>query len=84
MATKQKLSGLKRAINPMPARIRQLISSNNLMAAYKARPAYQRNDYLGWIKQAKFEETRTKRIKQMLEELKQGNRYMKMKWNPAR
>jgi uncharacterized protein YdeI (YjbR/CyaY-like superfamily) len=50
------------------------------MAAYDARPAYQRNDYLGWIAQAKREETKAKRLAQMLDELERGGVYMNMAW----
>jgi uncharacterized protein YdeI (YjbR/CyaY-like superfamily) len=47
---------------------------------YRQRPAHQQNDYLIWIANAKLDETKQKRILQMLEELKSGDRYMKMKW----
>ncbi|WP_367179865.1 YdeI/OmpD-associated family protein [uncultured Tateyamaria sp.] len=46
------------------------------------RPWHQRNDYLGWICRAKREETKSKRLNQMLEELRAGDVYMKMVWNP--
>ena len=52
------------------------------MEDYLSRPDYQRNDYLGWIERAKKEETKEKRLKQMIEELKKGGVYMKMK-HPA-
>lgn len=48
------------------------------MQDYLDRPAYQQNDYIGWINQAKQEATKQKRLKQMLSELKQGGIYMKM------
>ena len=48
------------------------------MAAYLARPAYQQNDYLGWIARAKRPETEAQRLAQMLDELEQGGVYMKM------
>ena len=54
-----------------------------LQKAYAARPAYQRNDYLWWIGTAKREATRTKRIEQMLSELKAGNAYMGMPYRAA-
>lgn len=50
------------------------------MAAYDARPDYQRNDYLGWIARAKRPETRQKRLNQMLYELALGSVYMNMAW----
>lgn len=64
----------------MPAAIRDALTAADLMAAYEARPPYQRNDYLGWITQAKREATQQKRLDQMLEELRAGDVYMKMSW----
>lgn len=78
-----KKSTLKRAVNRMPKNIHLLLSRHGLLEAYKSRPPYQRNDYLGWISRAKLEATKQKRINQMLEELKQGDRYMKMEWHPS-
>ena len=75
-------STIKRDINPMPKNIRMALIGQGLLKLYNARPAYQRNDYLGWISRAKLEETKEKRINQMLTELKQGDRYMRMRWNP--
>ncbi len=58
------------------------LTERGLMDAYHARPDYQQNDYIGWILRAKREAPREKRLLQMLEELKDGTRYMKMKWHP--
>jgi Bacteriocin-protection, YdeI or OmpD-Associated len=69
---------MKRPRNTMPAFIRLALVSGALMDAYKSRPAYQQNDYIGWITRAKREETRAKRLKQMLDELDEGERYMGM------
>ena len=69
---------LKRALQTMPDDVAGLLRKNGLEAAYAARPAYQRNDYLGWIARAKRPETRDRRIAQMLDELQAGNVYMKM------
>jgi len=66
---------------PMPDSIRDVLNENKLMNAYRSRPPYQQNDYIGWIQRAKLEATRQKRLNQMLDELKRGNVYMKMKWN---
>ena len=71
----------KRTVNVMSKEIRDVLRSHGLMRAYESRPAYQRNDCLGWIARAKQEETRQKRLNQMLEELEGGNKYMNMKWN---
>lgn len=73
---------LKREMNPMPRFVRDALAERGLMGAYRARPPYQRNDYLGWIAQAKLEATKLKRLHQMLEELEGGKRYMKMAWKP--
>lgn len=72
---------LQREINPMPDDVRSALGGRGLMQAYEARPPYQRNDYLGWIGQAKGAETRRKRLEQMLDELENGGVYMNMKWN---
>lgn len=72
---------LTRQINPMPDWIRGELVSRGLIAAYEARPDYQRNDYLGWIARARLEATRRKRLDQMLDELERGGVYMRMAWN---
>ncbi len=74
-------SGLKRQRIPMPDFIKKALEQNGLWQAYKARPAYQQNDYLGWILRAKRPQTIEKRLNQMLDELKSGDRYMKMPYN---
>ena len=60
----------------MPNDIAEALKSSGLRADYNARPAYQRNDYIGWINRAKKPETRIKRLEQMLTELAQGGIYM--------
>lgn len=67
---------------PMPDSIHNALNLRGLMDAYLARPDYQQNDYIGWITRAKLEATKQKRLNQMLDELKHGGVYMKMKWNP--
>lgn len=75
-------TALRRARAPMLPDIARLLKKRGLVAAYRARPAYQQNDYLGWIGRAVRLETRQKRIDQMLDELQSGNSYMKMAWVP--
>ena len=75
-------SKLKRARHPMPAFVREALENKGLMDDYRQRPAYQQNDYLGWINSAKRQDTRNKRLEQMLEELEVGGIYMKME-HPA-
>lgn len=66
----------------MPDFIREALDERGLMDAYRSRPAYQQNDYIGWISRAKLNATKQKRLDQMLDELKGGKLYMNMKWNP--
>ena len=72
----------RRPRHPMPGFVRQALVRHGLMDAYRDRPAYQQNDYIGWITRARREETREKRLAQMLDELERGGVYMKMK-HPA-
>ena len=65
---------------PMPDFIREALEIQGVMDAYRARPPYQQNDYIGWITRAKRPETQEKRLNQILAELEKGNVYMKMDW----
>lgn len=62
----------------MPSFVRAALLKQGLMEAYRQRPPYQRNDYLGWIGRAKRAETQARRLEQMLDELARGDVYMKM------
>jgi uncharacterized protein YdhG (YjbR/CyaY superfamily) len=64
--------------HPMPGYIEHELEGRGLMDAYRQRPPFQQNDYVGWITQAKQDATRQKRLEQMLEELERGDVYMKM------
>ena len=75
---------LRRPRHKMPPFIRTALLKRGLMRAYRRRPPYQQNDYVGWITRAKRKETREKRLAQMLDELEGGNRYMKMAYRPVR
>ena len=68
----------------MPNDIAVALKSSGLRADYNARPAYQRNDYIGWINRAKTSETRIKRLEQMLTEPAQGGIYMGMEHKASR
>ena len=74
------ISRMSRTIYEMPDEIRQAIEARRVMSAYRARPAYQQNDYVGWIIRAKLPSTKAKRLAQMLDELEKGGVYMHMKW----
>jgi uncharacterized protein YdeI (YjbR/CyaY-like superfamily) len=73
----------RRPRQSMPDDVRQALERRGVMDDYRARPSYQQNDYLGWIAAAKHEETRQKRLQQMLDELKQGGVYMRMAHRPS-
>ena len=75
---------LKRPLHPMPEFVRTALEDRNLMGAYHQRPAYQQNDYIGWITRAKLPATRQKRLEQMLDELFRGDVYMKMAYRPKK
>ncbi len=62
----------------MPDHVRNELEAAGVVDEYRARPFYQRNDYLSWIGRAKKPETQRKRLLQMLDELKQGGIYMGM------
>jgi uncharacterized protein YdeI (YjbR/CyaY-like superfamily) len=68
----------------MPEFVRKALAARKLMAAYRSRPPYQRNDYIGWISRAKLKATQEKRLAQMLDELARGDRYMKMAYHPRK
>ena len=76
------MTALKRERYEMPDFIREAIERRGLMSAYRARPDYQQNDYIRWISDAKRPATRQKRLAQMLEELDNGEAYMRMRWHP--
>jgi uncharacterized protein YdeI (YjbR/CyaY-like superfamily) len=75
-------SNLKRPRHPMPDFVEESLIGRGLMKAYRERPAYQQNDYIGWITRAKRRATVEKRLSQMLDELERGDTYMKMAYRP--
>ena len=77
---KRGTSGLKRPRYAMPDFVRKALVEAGLVQTYRERPPYQRNDYIGWITRAKRVETKQRRLAQMLDELKRGDRYMKMSY----
>ena len=68
----------------MPEFVGEALNRHGLVEAYRARPAYQQNDYIGWINRAKRSETKLKRLNQMLDELRAGGIYMRMEHPPSR
>ena len=76
-------SRLSRPIHRMPDFVSDALAEHGLFEAYRSRPAYQQNDYIGWISRAKRPETREKRLHQILDELRRGDVYMKMDYRPS-
>ncbi len=74
---------LKRPRHSMPGFVKEALTRKGLMDAYKKRPAYQQNDYLGWIHEAKLKEIKMKRLYRMLDELEKGCVYMNMDHPPS-
>lgn len=72
-------SKLQRERYPMPDFVKEALENKRLMKDYLERPAYQQNDYIGWINRAKQQSTKEKRLNQMLRELEVGGVYMNMK-----
>jgi uncharacterized protein YdeI (YjbR/CyaY-like superfamily) len=77
-------SKLSRAKHPVPQFVTDALRERGLAEAFRARPAYQQNDYVGWIVRAKRDDTRRKRLRQMLDELEQGGVYMGMEHAASR
>ena len=71
-ARKPSAARLTRKLQPMPDFVRAALASRRLSGRYDERPAYQRNEYLSWINRAKRQDTKEKRVKQMLDELASG------------
>lgn len=74
---------MARPRHKMASALRAALQKRGVLAAYNARPAYQRNDYLGWIDAAQRDATKAKRTAQMLKELERGGVYMGMKHAPS-
>ncbi len=77
-------ANLSRPIHPMPQFVAAALEQNGLIDDYNSRPAYQQNDYIGWITTAKQPETQLKRLNQMLKELRIGGIYMGMDHPPSK
>lgn len=74
----------EKSVLELPGTIKNILLAEDVLEAYENRPFYQRNDYIHWITDAKREETKNKRIRQMIEELRAGNIYMNMEYTGKR
>jgi hypothetical protein len=77
-------SNLKRPRHPMADFVKRALDGRGLLEEQKERPAYQQNDYIGWMMRAKRVATREKRLQQMLEELETGGAYANIPHPPSR
>ena len=68
----------------MPDFVADALTKSGLTDSYQSRPAYQQNDYIGWIERAKRPETKLKRLNQMIKELRTRGVYMQMDHPPSR
>ena len=75
-------SRLSRPVHPMPDYVKKALLQRGLLSGYRSRPPYQQNDYIGWINRVKKQQTKQNRLNQMLDELEQGDVYMKMPYRP--
>ena len=71
-------AGTRRVRHEMPDDVYRALVDDGLLEMYKKRPAYQQNDYVGWISRAKKANTRQKLLDRILDELGRGGVYMKM------
>lgn len=81
---KRSTSRLTRPLQRMTTAVRTALQSHGVLAAYRARPPYQRNDYLSWIAGAVSPANKAKRVETMIHDLRDGALYMGMKWAAGR
>jgi len=72
----------KRGPKPVPGYVKTALAKHKLLEAFRARPEYQRNDYVTWLDAAKLAEQRQQRLTQFLDELGKGDVYMGEPWSP--
>lgn len=80
----KRASAARRERHPMPDFVSDALKKAKLFDAYRSRPPFQQNDYVGWITSAKQPATQQRRLDQMLDELRSGDRYMKMPYKANR
>ena len=67
---------------PMPGNVKAALVKRELMDAFRARPEYQRTEYLKWIALAIGPAAKDKRLQQMLDELAKGGVFKGEPWTP--
>ena len=73
----------ERTRKTMPRDVSEALTKAGQKDGYAARPHYQRNDWLHWIRDARQDSTREKRVAQMVSELKAGDKYMGVAWRAS-
>lgn len=73
-----------RGRKPIPGFVATALAKHKLVDAFRARPEYQRNDYLVWLDGARLPAQRQQRLAQLIEELGKGDVYMGQPWSPPR
>jgi hypothetical protein len=73
-----------RGRKPVPGFVKTALARHKLVDAFRARPEYQRDDYLTWLEGAKLPDLRAQRLAQFLEELGKGDVYMSQPWSPPK
>lgn len=68
----------------MPKFVSRALEKRGLMDAFNKRPPYQRNDYIGWIKNGADKKDQEIRLSQMLDELERGGIYRGRAWRSAK
>lgn len=68
----------------LPLYIKKALQQSKLLDAFEKQIYTYRKGYVHWIEQAKQEETKQRRIAQMLREVKSGKEYMGMQRAPSR
>jgi hypothetical protein len=80
----KKAASPRRERHHVPDLVLEALKKSKLFVAYESRPPYQQNDYVGWITSAKQPATQQRRLEAMLDELRKGNRYMRMPYKAKR
>ena len=72
----------RRGPRPVPGYVKTALAKHKLVDAFRARPEYQRNDYVTWLEAVKLNEQRQQRLAQFISELEKGDVYMGEPWSP--
>ncbi len=74
--------GTKQNVKPMPGFVKSALAKAKMMDTYRARPEYQRHEYLARIDRAIGTDAKKKLLDQMIDELTKGGVYLGEPWEP--